>query len=378
MNRRYALLALMVSAIVALSMVATVGTNVVLADSNENEDAGRGHIGSVFDEHFNLGMVENEGNSVAFLSSSEKVVNGTTTKTLFGFFASAEDAPTLAVALLNITSSRSDEGRNASFTWAVGGIKVLGVFEYNDSAHTGLYNRSVDGQPLSQVDFEDMAWTLNSKQVTSSSGAQGYMVNITGTKGTFVFSVSAVIYNTGVVVAGTKLSPTEAKVNFTIENYPYVSNTSRLGLLVSYGGQQHFGTVTSIIMKSTSGSGEDEVETVNKQTTATISKGAFAYFTWAGSALIDGQSKPVLSQQLRNGTFAKIILNYPHGNTILHDPILGAGTGTANQIPSYIPAITSASSLNLYLIAGSIAIIVLISALAIAARRKLIEPRLMM
>jgi len=380
MNRKNAMFALALSAVVVLSIFASLGNTIVLADKQGNEDEGRGNLGSLFDEHFNFAEVNVEENSASFVTSSQTSANGVTSKTLFGVYASAEDVPMLAVALLNATASGSKDNRNASFTWAVGGIKVLGIFEYNDTAKTGVYNRSVDGQPLSQINFDEIDWTLNAKQVTLSGGTQGYEVNITGSRGTFVFSMSAIVTDTGVVVAGTKLLPTEVKVNFTIQNYPFVSSNSRLGLLLSYGGQQHFGTITSIISKTVTGSGEDEVETVNKQTTATISKGAFAYFMWNTYAVVDGNSVAVKSEQLSNGTFARIILNYPHGTSILHDPILGAGTGMPSQIPTFLPTggAASAASIDLYLIIGSIVIVALVSALALAARRKLIEPRLMM
>ncbi|MEM0118316.1 MAG: hypothetical protein QXV32_07695 [Conexivisphaerales archaeon] len=380
MNKKYATFALALSALVALSIFASLGNAVVLADSQDNEDAGKGSIDSLYHQHFSLGELSAEGNSAVFLSTSQSTSGNVMTRTLFGVFASAEDVPTLAVALMNETITGSGDGRNASFTWAVGGIKALGVFEYNDTAKTGVYNRSVDGQPLSQINFDEMDWTLNTKQVTLSNGVQGYLVNITGTKGSFVFGMSAVVYNTGVVVAGTQLLPTQVKVNFTIQNYPFVSSSSRLGLLLSYGGQQHFGSITNVITKTVTGSGEDQVETINRQTTATVSKGAFAYFYWNTNAVVDGVSQPVKSEQLSNGTFARIILNYPQGKSIVHDPILGAGTGLPSQIPT-LPSLggaTSAMSLDLYLIAGSIVIIALVSALAIAARRKLIEPRLMM
>jgi len=51
-----------------------------------------------------------------------------------------------------------------------------------------------------------------------------------------------------------------------------------------------------------------------------------------------------------------------------------------SQIPTFLPTggAASAASLDLYLIIGSIVIVALVSALALAARRKLIEPRLMM
>lgn len=378
MNKTYAILALAISIAVALSVFSSIGTSMVLADDNEGMDAGRGHINSAFHDHFNFDIANVEQDSATFISSTQTTSNGITTRTFFGVFASVDDAPTLAVALLNATISKGTDGRSMNFTWAVGGIKLLSIFEYNDTAGTGLYNRSVDGKPLSQIDFEDLEWTLTAKPV-SLGGVQGYLVNMTGTKGSFVFEMSAVVYNTGVVVAGTKLAPTEVKVNFTIQNYPFVSNTSRLGLLVMYGGQQHFGTIASMITKNVSESNGEEVESVSKQTTATITKGAFAYFYWNTNAIVDGKTVAVKSEQLSNGTFARIILNYPHGTSILHDPILGAGTGLPSQIPTAGGALgTSAMSLDIYLLIGAAALITLVSALALAVRRRMIEPRLLM
>jgi|SRR5579875_1072490 hypothetical protein len=379
MNNRYAILATFVGALVALSVFATVGGSIALADSHPGEDD-RGNLGSVFNDHFNFGQVNVGEDSFSSVSSTQVTSKNLTSRVLFGFYAKAEDAPMFAVAMANITSSSAGDGRNTSVTWALGAIKVLGVFEYNDSAKTGIYNRTVDGQPLSSINFEDMDWSLSYKPVTSSSNAQGYEVNITGTKGTFVFTMSAEVFNTGVQIAGQKLAPTEAKVNFNITNYPFVSKTSRLGLLISYGGQQHYGNIMTIISSVASGSGEDEVQTVNRQTTAVMTKGAFSYFTWSPTATVDGKTINVQSEQLNNGTFSRIILNYPQGSSIIHDPILGVGSGSPSQIPGYssVASAVSGVSLDLFLIAGSAVVIVLVSALALAARRKAIEPRLLM
>jgi hypothetical protein len=379
MNIRYATLAIFVGALVALSVFATVGGSIVLADSHEGQGDDRGNLGSLFNDHFQFGQVNMEDNAFSFVSTSQTTSKDLTSRVLFAFYARTEDAPTFAVALLNYTSSSNDMGRNASVTWAVGAIKVLGVFEYNDTANTGVYNKTIDGRPLSSINFEDMDWTLYAKQITGSNGAQGYQVNITGSKGSFVFTMSAEVFNTGVSIAGTKLAPTEAKIDFNITNYPFVSKNSRLGLLISYGGQEHYGNITSIVSTVTSGSGEDEVQTINRQTTAVISKGAFSYFTWSPTASVDGQTVTVKSEQLNNGTFARIILNYPQGSSIIHDPILGVGSGSASQIPAYSSAVSaiSGTSLDIFLVAGSAVVIVLVSALALAARRRAIEPRLM-
>jgi hypothetical protein len=380
MNARYAILATFVGALMALSIFASVGNSIALADSQDEQNSDRmNHLQSIFHDHFNLAEVESEGQSAAFVSTSSSQVDGNFTRIMYGVFASAEEVPTMAVALYNATGSSSDGGRNMSVTWAVGGISLLGLFEFNDTAGTGVYNKTQDGQPLSKINFDEIPWTLTTKQITGPGGASGYEIDITGTNGTFSFTMSADIFNTGVVIAGTPVAPTEAKINFSIQNYPFVSSNGDLALIAIFGGQQHYGNISTVISVSTTGSGDETVETYNRQTTASISKSSFSYFTWSSTATVDGQSKPVQSEQLNNGTFYRILLNYPHGNSILHDPILGVGVGSPSDIPGYgaASALSAGASFDLYLIAGAVVVVAFISLLALTARRRMIEPRLM-
>ncbi len=164
------------------------------------------------------------------------------------------------------------------------------------------------------------------------------------------------------------ISPTEVKVDFIINNFPWNSTTSRLALFSAFGGVSSSAQVTR----------------ADNQTTAINYKNAFAYFTWASTATVDGSTVSVVSNQTSkdSGAIQEVQMNYPHGSSITDDPIIGVGSGSpvlsnipSLQVPASSTAVANALP-GLYFMAASAVVILGVAALTLAARKRMVEPKL--
>jgi hypothetical protein len=270
-----------------------------------------------------------------------------------------EGVPTIYVAMANVTG----EDGNKTAAWVTGVLKVFGVQEYIDTNGDGIYTPGNDTK-LTWVGYASLDWTLTTTSITAN-GVSGWQIVMTASSDGATYVIRTQVFKTGVNLPdGTPLAPEEAKVDFIISNFPYNSTSSRLALITTFGGME----------------GSAEVTHVDNQTEAIINRNAFAYFTWASTAIVDGSTVPVVSTSKGNGVIKTVELNYPHGTNITHDPVVGVGSGSTQDIPSYqvpAPANTIAPALpGIYFLAATALVIVGVGALALAAGKRMVEPKL--
>lgn len=270
--------------------------------------------------------------------------------------------PSILTASLN--STKVDTTRTTD--WVAGLLSVRGLVEYIDNNGDGLFTNGTD-TVLQVVNFNTLTWTLGTESITSGSST-GYNITLTAPYEGGTIEIVAQVYNTGVVLSnGVPVSPTEVKVDFIINNFPWNSTTSRLALFSAFGGVSSSAQVTR----------------ADNQTTAVQYKNAFAYFTWAGTATVDGSTVSVLSNQtsINSGAIQEVQLNYPHGSSITDDPIIGVGSGSVQNVPSLEASATATSTSvsalpGLYFVTASAVVILGVAALALVARKRMVEPKL--
>jgi len=271
--------------------------------------------------------------------------------------------PSILTASLN--STKVDATRTTD--WAAGLLSIQKLVEYNDTNGDGLFSQGVD-TALQDVSLNQLTWTLETQSITSGNSS-GYNVTLTAPYEGGTIEIIAQIYNTGVVLSnGIPVSPTEVKADFIIDNFPWNSTTSRLALFSAFGGVAASAQITR----------------ADNQTTAVKYKNAFAYFTWASTATVDGSTVSVVSNQtsINSGAIQEVQLNYPHGSSITDDPIIGVGSGVPSQstIPSLQVSASSAASANalpgLHFMVASAVVILGAAALTLVARKRMVEPRL--
>jgi len=270
--------------------------------------------------------------------------------------------PSILTASLN--STKVDTTRTTD--WVAGLLSIQKLVEYNDTNGDGLFTQGVDAA-LQVVSLNKLTWTLGTQNITYGSST-GYNITLTAPYQGGTIEIIAQIYSTGVVLSnGVPVSPTEVKADFIINNFPWNSTTSRLALFSAFGGV----------------SASAQVTRADNQTTAVNYKNAFAYFTWASTATVDGSTVSVLSNQtsINSGAIQEVQLNYPHGSSITDDPIIGVGSGSVQNVPSLGASATatptSVSALpGLYFVTASAVIILGVAALALVARKRMVEPKL--
>lgn len=217
------------------------------------------------------------------------------------------------------------------------------LVEFIDENADGTYNpgEAVSGSTidLTALNYSDPIVT----EITSDDGEPGYQLEAHVVNETFTFQIIADIFPTHAVFNGSFINPTETKITIIIENFPY----------------QEDGALALI----TEASSEREIETDSEETEEEIEITAdtiSSYYSWLKEAIVDGEPVPVNSTIIDSSEGSLIVLSYPHGTNILHDPKLGIAFSAPTLFPLITPEI---------LIGSSIITIVLVAIAVIAIRR---------
>ena len=349
--------------VLALSSVSTVGLTAIAKSDKRNDlekivsdeqKARMNKLGPIFGfQH--LVSISRGVNYVDFLS----VRTGNATQ-LFALKIHNEGVPSIYVGMLNATK----DGGNRTIDWVVGLLRTRGLVEYVDKNNDGIYLEKDNDTRLQWVNFAKLDWSLKTSKETVD-GVTGWVINITASDRGATYTIKTQVFNTGVQLKdGTPVAPTEAKIDFIFQNFPWSAEDSRLALVTAFGGQTGIGTVTHY---------DDSTEVV-------VERNAYAYFTWSSVAIVDGVDSPVTVYESGNGAIHAVELNYAQGNNITHDPILGVAQGSVQDVPTYnVPTSTNPTSPSfpgIYLIATIALVIIGLGTVMVAARKKLVEPKL--
>lgn len=206
------------------------------------------------------------------------------------------------------------------------------IIEYQDNNQNGIYNPNVDTviQQILLDHFTPISYsitTLNDStelyhikiqdNLTLAKGIPGETPN-----GTFIADI---FIGTGFYqLNGSVITPTQFKLDLNINNFPFFNNTSRLAVMTSFNTQQH--VVFSNKVQNDKGNNNKNENAVN--ILSSLSSNTYlGYFSWNQSAIVDGKSENVTTSGLTtqgssNNEWAMSI-NYPHSNSISHDPKIG-------------------------------------------------------
>jgi hypothetical protein len=273
----------------------------------------------------------------------------------------SEGTPSIYAALANYTK----EDGNRTLYWVNGVLKVFGIVEYIDKNGDNLYQQN--DTRLQYVNFAKLDWKLSVTQ-TTIDGAQGWKVQMIAKDRGATYNITTQVFNTGVRLSdGTPVSPYEAKIDFRFENFPWSSTESRLALITSFTGVS--GTASVIHYA-------DTTEVVKE-------RNAYAYFTWAPTATVDGNSVDVnvYTRSSRSEMMNYTEFNYPHGNKIVHDPVIGVLSGSIEDVPAYqLPASFAQPTPvfpGLTLLATTVAVLAIVGVIIVAARKMIVEPKIL-
>lgn len=250
---------------------------------------------------------------------------------------SSEDDPEVK---LEFEREAGDDGNESESTFEYK-VEFMRLVEYRDEDGDDVLSDADDVR--SEVDLGDADWSIGQVQDITAAGEDGKKVTVTadlGGNGTF----EVVMYAFGdfAQVNATSLRPTDVKLDFVIDSYPWQGNDTRLALDLK-----------------TEVKSEREVEGASNATGVNVTaEDISGYFTWADNASVDGQSTPVASDVYEDttkseteqetdedGTEAeaevereqKLTLNYEQGDRIVHDPVLGVQYDSAASLQNPLP-----------------------------------------
>lgn len=215
--------------------------------------------------------------------------------------------PKLAVEVEKETSGQNGTGVEVEFRAA-----FREAFEFSDANGNG--RQDPQESRVSTVRFDSLNFAPLEVATETANGVAGYKVTIRGTQGGFAFGLVSHTFPSQTELNGSLLPDQAIKVDVVLEGYPFVSGTSLLGLEIG---------AESTVQR------EPEFRDASHSAEITVERGT-AFFRWTPEARVDGRRAPVGAVWQADGD--RLFLYYPHGNSIVHDPMLGFESG-----PSLMP-----------------------------------------
>jgi len=224
------------------------------------------------------------------------------------------------------------------------------LIEFVDVDDDEIYNPLVDYtvQEVLLDSFQPVIYTpIN---ISGDTMLHYFIVNTTDG----VFAAHIYLVEEFDIVNGTFIKPTQTKIDIEITDFNYINGSSQLALYtrleseVEYGEDEHT-------------ENEEEGHASDEKGVIASNNGYAGFFTWTENATIDGISKRVLGSPIQvdddDVNEQKLYLNYPRGNHIYHDPVMGVMTVPITSLD--IPIIVIVSIIASVGIGGVLLVVVL-------------------
>jgi len=207
----------------------------------------------------------------------------------------------------NFVSDTSENETDLSFDFIISEI-----IEYIDTSGEGIYNQSID-EFIQKYTFEEFNPIQYSK--LNISNATVHTLESSTHDGLFFFKLY--VSSQFTLLNDTIIAPTQVKIDFKISNFDFEESNSDLALKIMFETEAEYEEKEET---------EDEEEgRAENESEILISSGNYSgFFSWNELALIDGLEKTVTKSDIQNEEETHLFyLNYPRGNTIIHDPKIG-------------------------------------------------------
>lgn len=139
-----------------------------------------------------------------------------------------------------------------------------------------------------------------------------------------IFSIDMMISDNFTPCYKHLISPSEMKIDFVIQNYPYVDNNTQLALLMEL--------VTDHDLDIEEDSFDEKKGFASNETAINISSmNHSGFFSWLNTANIDGVNQSIHASIFKEENFGGngleldkyLAISYPRGTQIIHDPKIG-------------------------------------------------------
>ncbi len=196
------------------------------------------------------------------------------------------------------------------------GILFHEIIEYNDTNKNGMYNPDIDHRikTLPLNDFKPVVYETS--DISSDTSLHSFKIQTEDN----IFTAHIYFVEEFVVIEKSLITPTQAKIDITISNYEFASESSQLALytILDFEGDHEIKEET-----------EDEKEgyAENENGVITTSYDFTGYFTWRNNAVVDKNSEYIIVNEVNTYDYDEygqgLYFNYPNGEHIYHDHKIG-------------------------------------------------------
>ncbi len=204
-------------------------------------------------------------------------------------------------------------------------VKIRELIEYRDTNRNGRYDEDdiiIDTYSFEKSNFKNFTYQ-------NQLSDDGENINFVSTQTEDeVFKMNLYFSGNFSQINNQILSPSEVKIDFIINNYPYEEEDTQLALRTMLN-TKHETELETESFDEVQGFSEDEsVLDINS-----LNNGGF--FSWAENVIVDGIVKPInstinsqIEETIRenekiSNKIINIYFSYPRGTNIVHDPKLG-------------------------------------------------------
>jgi hypothetical protein len=252
------------------------------------------------------------------------------TQEAFEILFTIDNAPTLELTYIP-TINESIGQRHFS-------LIIEQLIEYDDINGNGKYDLNdvvVSSLLLSNITFTNITYT-------NSTTPDGKTFTIVETHTPDdLFAIILYLVSERITVSNTTITQKEIKIDFRINNYPFVNQTSQLALITQ--------VETPFMVSPEQNTYDEEQGTATQESGLNISSAnRSGFFTWANEASVDNTTYPVNvtviseTEQTFSGdnketsTQTQVIFSYPRGERIIHDPKIGVIEYLGGILPSVL------------------------------------------
>ena len=220
-------------------------------------------------------------------------------------------------------------------------VRFKGLIEYVDLNDNGVYDEEIDQfiEDYGISSFQPVFYTpLN---ISDNSTLHYFLLNTTdGIFATHIYLPEELTY-----VDDNLVAPTQTKIDIEITNFNYINDSSQLALYTKLRSEETTYEEREETQDEKGGYATEEKEVFVKNDIY------IGIFSWKETVMVDGVEMDVLTNYLEvdedKGQVQHLLINYPRGNHIYHDPKIGISIEQTPQLSDLeLPVILAGAAVS--------------------------------
>ncbi len=216
-------------------------------------------------------------------------------------------------------------------------VRFRGFIEFVDLNDNGVYDHEIDKliEDYGINSFQPISYSLT--PISNDTNLHYFLLKTNdGVFAAHIYFVEEFVYLNDTIIA-----PTQVKIDIEITDFNYINDSSQLALITKLRSETHDYEKREETKDEEDGYGNEEEEVYIENDIYT------GIFSWKETAMIDGVEMEVKTNSLEvdveDENIQILLINYPRGNHIYHDPKIGISITTvlgATQ-PTIVPIIVT-------------------------------------